>query len=50
MKVRGGQVAPITPSSWPVKQVDGVAHLIAQDMQDLSALPGGLVTASRDFH
>ena len=32
------------------EQVDGVAHLIAQDMQDLSDLLGSLRTASRDFH
>lgn len=32
------------------EQVDGVAHLIAQDMQDLSAMLGGLRTSSRDFH
>ncbi|RZA23094.1 MAG: error-prone DNA polymerase, partial [Lysobacteraceae bacterium] len=32
------------------EQVDGVAHLIARDMQDLSELLGGLRTASRDFH
>ena len=32
------------------EQVDGVAHLIAQDMQDLSELLGSLRTASRDFH
>jgi error-prone DNA polymerase len=32
------------------EQVDGVAHLIAQDMQDLSGMLGGLRTASRDFH
>ena len=32
------------------EQVDGVAHLIAQDMQDLSEMLGGLRTASRDFH
>ncbi|MET0717957.1 MAG: error-prone DNA polymerase [Pseudoxanthomonas sp.] len=32
------------------EQVDGVAHLIAQDMQDLSDLLGGLRTSSRDFH
>ena len=32
------------------EQVDGVAHLIAQDMQDLSAMLGGLQTSSRDFH
>ena len=32
------------------EQVDGVAHLIAQDMQDLSEMLGGLRTSSRDFH
>jgi error-prone DNA polymerase len=32
------------------EQVDGVAHLIAQDMHDLSDMLGGLRTASRDFH
>ena len=32
------------------EQVDGVAHLIAQDMQDLSELLGSLRTSSRDFH
>ncbi|KAF1717378.1 error-prone DNA polymerase [Pseudoxanthomonas yeongjuensis] len=32
------------------EQVDGVAHLIAKDMQDLSAMLGGLQTSSRDFH
>lgn len=32
------------------EQVDGVAHLIAQDMQDLSDMLGGLRTSSRDFH
>ncbi len=32
------------------EQVDGVAHLIAQDMQDLSELLGSLRTTSRDFH
>lgn len=32
------------------EQVDGVAHLIAQDMQDLSEMLGGLRTTSRDFH
>ena len=32
------------------EQVDGVAHLIAQDMQDLSDLLGSLRTSSRDFH
>ncbi|RZA33140.1 MAG: DNA polymerase III subunit alpha, partial [Lysobacteraceae bacterium] len=32
------------------EQVDGVAHLIAQDMQDLSDLLGSLRTTSRDFH
>ncbi|NDK39113.1 error-prone DNA polymerase [Pseudoxanthomonas gei] len=31
------------------EQVDGVAHLIAQDMQDLSELLGSLRTSSRDF-
>jgi len=32
------------------EQVDGVAHLIANDMQDLSGLLGSLHTTSRDFH
>ncbi|TWI01711.1 DNA polymerase III alpha subunit [Luteimonas cucumeris] len=32
------------------EQVDGVAHLIAQDMQDLSGLLGNLPVDSRDFH
>jgi error-prone DNA polymerase len=32
------------------EQVDGVAHLIAQDMHDLSDMLGSLHTASRDFH
>ena len=32
------------------ERVDGVAHLIAQDMQDLSALLGSLQLGSRDFH
>jgi error-prone DNA polymerase len=32
------------------EQADGVAHLIAQDMQDLSDMLGGLRTTSRDFH
>jgi error-prone DNA polymerase len=32
------------------EQVDGVAHLIAQDMQDLTEMLGGLHTTSRDFH
>jgi error-prone DNA polymerase len=32
------------------EQVDGVAHLIAQDMQDLSEMLSGLRTTSRDFH
>jgi error-prone DNA polymerase len=32
------------------EQVDGVAHLIAQDMQDLSDMLNGLRTTSRDFH
>ncbi|SDQ76051.1 error-prone DNA polymerase [Pseudoxanthomonas sp. CF125] len=32
------------------EQVDGVAHLIAQDMQDLSEMLGSLRTTSRDFH
>ena len=32
------------------EQVDGVAHLIAQDMQDLSDLLGSLRTTSRNFH
>ncbi len=32
------------------EQVDGVSHLIAKDMQDLSGLLGSLRTTSRDFH
>lgn len=32
------------------EQIDGVAHLIAQDMQDLSDMLGSLQTSSRDFH
>lgn len=32
------------------EQVDGVAHLIAQNMQDLSEMLGSLRTTSRDFH
>ncbi|MDN5780666.1 MAG: error-prone DNA polymerase [Luteimonas sp.] len=32
------------------EQVDGVEHLIARDLEDLSALLGGLRTESRDFH
>jgi len=32
------------------EQVDGVEHLIAHDLEDLSALLGGLRTESRDFH
>ncbi len=32
------------------ERVDGVVHLIAQDMQDLSDLLAGLRTSSRDFH
>ena len=32
------------------EQIDGVAHLIAQDMEDLSSLLGSLRTTSRDFH
>jgi error-prone DNA polymerase len=32
------------------EQVDGVAHVIAQDMQDLSEMLGSLRVASRDFH
>ncbi len=32
------------------EQIDGVAHLIAQDMQDLSEMLSGLRTTSRDFH
>jgi len=32
------------------EQVDGVRHLIAQDLADLSHLLGELQTASRDFH
>ena len=30
--------------------VDGVQHLIAGDLHDLSHLLGGLQAASRDFH
>ena len=32
------------------ERVDGVAHLIAGDLQDLSPLLGGMPLASRDFH
>jgi error-prone DNA polymerase len=32
------------------ESVEGVVHLIAQDMQDLSAMLGDLRTHSRDFH
>jgi error-prone DNA polymerase len=32
------------------ERVDGVAHLIAGDLHDLSELLGGLDVASRDFH
>jgi error-prone DNA polymerase len=32
------------------EQVDGVEHLVARDLEDLSALLGGLRTESRDFH
>jgi len=32
------------------QNVDGVRHLVAQRLVDLSALLGGLDTASRDFH
>ncbi len=32
------------------ERVDGVAHLIAGDLHDLSALLGGMPLASRDFH
>ncbi|WP_264179988.1 OB-fold nucleic acid binding domain-containing protein, partial [Luteimonas panaciterrae] len=32
------------------EQVDGVQHLIANDLQDLSHLLGDLQTTSRDFH
>jgi len=32
------------------EKVDGVEHLIAQDLEDLSALLGDLRTTSRDFH
>ena len=32
------------------EQVDGVAHLIARDLQDMSHLLGELPTGSRDFH
>jgi len=32
------------------EEVDGVQHLIAQDMEDLSDMLGGLRAGSRDFH
>jgi len=32
------------------ESVDGVEHLIARDLQDMSHLLGGLPAASRDFH
>jgi error-prone DNA polymerase len=32
------------------EKVDGVEHLIANDLEDLSAMLGRLQTASRDFH
>ena len=32
------------------EQVDGVQHLIARDLRDISHLLGDLQTASRDFH
>ncbi len=32
------------------EHVDGVQHLIASDLHDLSHLLGGLATSSRDFH
>ena len=32
------------------ESVEGVVHLIAQDMQDLSPMLGALRTQSRDFH
>ena len=32
------------------EQVDGVEHLIARDLEDLSAMLGGLRAESRDFH
>ena len=32
------------------EQVDGVQHLIARELRDISHLLGGLQTASRDFH
>ncbi len=32
------------------EQVDGVAHLIARDLQDMTPLLGGLRTGARDFH
>ena len=32
------------------EKVDGVEHLIARNLQDLSGLLGGLQTQSRDFH
>jgi error-prone DNA polymerase len=32
------------------EQVDGVEHLVARDLEDLSAMLGGLRAESRDFH
>ncbi len=32
------------------ERVDGVEHLIARDLEDMSSLLGGLHTPSRDFH
>ena len=32
------------------EQVDGVQHLIARELRDISHLLGDLRTASRDFH
>jgi error-prone DNA polymerase len=32
------------------EQVDGVQHLIARDLQDMSHLLGDLQASSRDFH
>lgn len=33
-----------------VQQEEGVLHLIAERLHDLSGLLGGMVTESRDFH
>ena len=32
------------------ERIDGVAHLVAGDLHDLSGLLGGLPVESRDFH